>query len=136
MSHKVVRGLLESRLAAWAAARSPVLRIAWQNVAFTPAAGETYLAAYLLPAATNAPTLEGTHRDEVGVFQVSVIAPANAGSGGASGIADEVAALYPHLLRLTGSQPVQVTAHPHVAAPIQDDTTFTVPVSIRYRSLF
>ena len=62
MSHKIVRSLLEARLAAWAKLQKPVLRIAYQNVVFKPADGETYLRAFLIPAHTGSDDLAGEHR--------------------------------------------------------------------------
>lgn len=65
MSHKIIRSLLEARLKAWAAARTPALRIAYQNVAFTPSNNEIYLRAFLIPAAptvTTWPCAPALHR--------------------------------------------------------------------------
>ncbi len=136
MSHKRVRQLLESRLATWAAARSPALLIAWENQPFTPPAG-TYLRAFLLPAQTDSQTLDGVHRLYTGVFQVSVIAPDSTGPGATEGIADEIAALFPNNLRLTIASPafvVQLVSPMSQTQGIQTPDRYTVPVSAQYRA--
>lgn len=135
MSQKTVRSLLESRLSAWAKARTPVLRIAYQGVAFEPQPGETYLAAFLLPAATNSITLDGSDRVYTGIFQISVVAPAGTGTGSAEGIADELDPLFPNGLRLSLGELSLITLSPvDVAAPVMGSTTLTVPASFQYRA--
>lgn len=134
MSNKLCRQAIETRLAAWAAARVPALPIAWENVPFTPPAG-TYLRAFLLPATTDSQDLAGAHRAYHGVYQVSVVTPINAGPGTAEGIANEIAAQFPLNLRLavTGLT-LQVITPVTAAQGAQDTTNFTVPVSFQYRA--
>jgi hypothetical protein len=135
VSTKACRIALESRLATWAAARSTPLRVAYENAAFTPATGETYLACYLLPALTTSEDLEGAHRGYRGVFQVSIVAPLNIGPGAADGIAAELDTLFPVNGSYTsGSVTVQVTTPASVATAITDESNYTVPVSFQYRA--
>lgn len=135
MSNKRIRSLFESRLKAWADARTPALRISYQDVKFTPASGETYLQASLLPATTDSETLGGEHRVYRGIWQVSVIVPSGKGTGAASGIEDELGALFPNNLRLTnGSFDVYVRTPMSTAAPIIDSLNTTLPVSCAYRA--
>lgn len=135
MSQKKCRQAYEGRLATWAAARSPALRIQYENVPFTPVTGETYLKAYLLPATTTSEDLAGDLTTYRGVFQVSVVAPINAGPGVANGIADEIAAqFYTNLtLTLTGFMVQQITPC-SVAPALQDESHYIVPVSFEYRA--
>ncbi|MAB96928.1 MAG: hypothetical protein CMK71_02515 [Pseudomonadaceae bacterium] len=135
MSNKRIRALFESRLATWAAARTPALRIAYQGVKFTPASGETYLQAFLLPATTDSETLEGEHRAYRGVWQVSIVGPSGKGTGAASGIEDELDTLFPNNLRLTNSGfDVYVRSPMSAAAPLEGDVNTTLPVSCAYRA--
>lgn len=135
MSTNAVRSALESRLSTWASARTPSLRIAWQNVEFAPAAGETYLRAFILPATTLSQTLDGLHRAYSGVFQVTIITPLHIGSGAALGIAAELDALFPVNQQMTASGvTTQVITPASVGVMIQDESTFEVPVSFRYRA--
>jgi hypothetical protein len=135
MSHKIIRSLLESRLGAWASARTPVLRIAYQNVSFTPVDDETYLRAFLLPAGTESNDLAGAHRLYTGVFQITIVTPAGNGPSGAESIADELAALYPLNDRLIRNSLTALIMTPVEPGPEQtEDTAFTLPVSFQYRA--
>jgi hypothetical protein len=135
MSHKIVRSLLEARLKAWAAARTPVLRIAYQNVAFTPNNDETYLRAFLIPAGTDSNDLAGAHRLYTGVFQITIVTPVGNGPSGAETIADELAALYPLNDRLVRNGLTALIMTPVEPGPeLTEDTSFALPVSFQYRS--
>ena len=135
MSHKIIRSLLESRLSAWASARTPPLRIAYQNVAFTPNNSETYLRAFLLPAGTDSNDLAGAHRLYTGLFQITIVTPAGNGPAGAETIADELAALYPLNDRLIRNGLTALIMTPVEPGPEQtEDTAFALPVSFQYRA--
>ena len=135
MSNASVRAALESRLATWAAARSPALAVVWENVPANPAQGQTYLRAFLLPADTQSDDLQGVHRARLGVFQVSIVLPIGQGPGAAMGIADELDALFPVNGRYTsGSVTTQIITPASPASGFQDEATFIVPVSIGYRA--
>lgn len=84
MSHARVRNLFQTALAAYAATKG--IRVAFDNVQFTPTTNETYLVSHLMPASTNSRTLSGDHKAFVGVYQVSVVTP----SGKATNTSDEV----------------------------------------------
>jgi hypothetical protein len=135
MSHRTIRQIYEARLAAWAAARTPLLRIAYQGVAFTQAPGETYLAAFTLPAGTTSETLGGDHRAYTGLFQVNVVTPAGSGTGKAEGIVDELAALFPLNGRYTKAGLTVMTLTPAEPGPdIEVDSNLTVSASFEYRA--
>lgn len=135
MSQKKCRQAYEARLGTWAAARGPALRVSYENVPFTPLAGETYLRCFQLPAPTVAADIEGAFRAYTGVFQVSVMAPLNAGAGAAIGIADELAAQFVNNVRITVSGLIVQQITPASIAPaLQTDTTYIIPVSWQYRA--
>lgn len=135
MSNKLVRSAIETRLNAWASARAPALRIAFEGVTFAPLNGETYLQVFLLPATTGSNDLAGAHRVYRGVYQVSVVTPSGIGPGAAEGIADELAALFPLNLRMTvPGLTVQVITPVTAAKGEPDPPTFTLPVSFQYRA--
>ena len=135
MSHRIIRSMLEARLKAWAAARTPVLRIAYQNVPFTPNNGETYMRAFLMPAGTDSNDLAGAHRLYTGVFQVTIVTPTGNGPSGAETIADELAALYPLNDRLVRDGITALIMTPVEPGPeLTEDTAFALPVSFQYRS--
>ncbi|WP_426287546.1 phage tail terminator-like protein [Luteibacter sp. E-22] len=135
MSNKLVRRAIETRLAAWAAARTPALRIAFEDVPFTPANGETYLEVFMLPAATGSDDLAGVHRVYRGVYQINVVTPSGVGPGPAEAIADELTALFPLNLRMAvGGFTAQVVTPATVAKGEPDPPTYTQPVSFQYRA--
>lgn len=134
MSQKLIRAALESRLATWAAAHSPVLQVAWQNAPFTPPTS-TYLRAHLLPADTDSRDLKGDHRQYLGVFQVSICAPAGTGPAAVETIVAELETLFPVNLRLTSGAITVTTTSPVSAGPgMNEPGLYVVPTSFRYRS--
>lgn len=135
MSHNIIAEAFESRLLAWAKARSKPLKVVVENEAYTPATGETYLRAFTLPALTASNTLGGDHHLYVGVFQVNIVAPSGKYRTEASGIVDELAALFPVNLRIPRAGLVAIVLTPVGPSPgIADANTFTVPASFQYRA--
>jgi hypothetical protein len=134
MSKKAIRALLEGRLATWAAAHSPVLPIAFENVTFVKPATGTYLRAFTMPNPTDSRYMEATDRVYMGVFQVSIVAPINTGPGAAESLVAELEALFPLNLDLTSTLKV-TTITPVSAAPaIQEPDAYVIPVSFSYRA--
>lgn len=136
MSEKIIRSIYEARLSTWAAAHSPVLKVAYENVDFTPPSdGSTYLRCFLLPADTDSQDLQGIHEAFQGVFQVNIVAKAGIGLGAAKSVADELRALFPNNLRLTKSGLTVQSISPCSQGPTQQDTnTATIPVWFNYRA--
>jgi len=135
LSTKIIRQLFETRLATWAAARVPALRVNFEDVEFTPNPGETYLRCFVLPARTGSDDLQGIHRLYTGVWQVSIIKPSNSGLGTAYGIVDELETQFPQNLQLTsGSFMVAIRSPMGPGPAIQDSNTTTIPVSCVYRA--
>lgn len=135
MSDKIIRQLLEGRLATWAAARSPVIRIAYQDVVFTPNSNETYLRCFVLPGNTGSEDLQGVHEEFVGVWQVTIVKPAGGGLGAALNIENELRALFPNNLQLTSGSFKLFTRSPMSAAPaLTEDSNTLIAVSCRYRA--
>lgn len=135
MSHNIISAALESRLLAWAKARTKPLKVVAENETYTPATGETYLRAFALPAVTASNTLSGDHHLYVGVFQVNIVAPSGKYRTESSGIVDELAALFPVNLRIPRAGLVAIVLTPVGPGPgIADGSTYTVPASFQYRA--
>lgn len=135
MSNKLIRSLLEKRLKDWAAARTPVIRIAYQDVPFTPNAGETYLQCFVLPAPTDSLDQQGVHRLYAGVWQVSVVKQKGSGLGTALSIEDELAALFPNNLKLSSGGFALFIRSPMGSGPaITDELNTLLPLSCDYRA--
>lgn len=135
MSHAIIASIYEAKLIAWNNARPDKLKIVFENMAYTPAAGETYLRAFTIPGDTASNTLGGDHRLYTGVFQVSIISPAGAGKAKTNPIAAEIIALFPLYVRDVKNGFVVTPMTPVDVGPgITDDSTYTVPLSFSYRS--
>lgn len=134
MSHAIIASIYEAKLIAWNAARSEKLKIVFENTAYAPAAGETYLRAFTIPGDTASNTLGGDHRLYTGVFQVSIVAPAGTGKIKINPIAAELISLFPVYGRDTKGDVTVITMSPVDPGPgITGDSTYTVPVSFSYR---
>ncbi|WP_336341248.1 phage tail terminator-like protein [Pseudomonas atacamensis] len=135
MSHAIIASIYEAKLIAWNNVRSEKLKIVFENMAYTPAAGETYLRVFAIPGDTASNTLGGEHRLYTGVFQVSIICPAGIGKAKANPIAAEIIALFPLYVRDVKNGFVVTPMTPVDVGPgITGDSTYTVPLSFSYRS--
>lgn len=135
MSQRLIRKLFEQRLATWAAARVPALPVAFENAPFDPTGKDTYLKAFMLPARSQALTLDGPNRTYLGLFQVSIVTKTGVGAGAAEGIAAELESQFPVQLRMTsGAFAVQVIEPMSAATAITDGATLILPVSCNYRA--
>lgn len=132
MSHQIIQQLFEKGLQQWAQGQG--LAVAYPNVQFEPA-GAAYLRCFTLPADTASNDLAGDHELLTGVFQVSVVMQAGAGTGIAGRVCDglkEHFPIYSYLQR--DAFKVQVMSKPQRGPLIQGDGEATVPISISYRS--
>ncbi|SFX17694.1 Bacteriophage related protein of unknown function [Pseudomonas sp. NFACC49-2] len=135
MSHAIIASIYEAKLIAWNNARPQKLKIVFENMAYTPAAGETYLRAFTIPGDTASNTLAGDHRLFTGIFQISIIAPAGTGKSKTNPIVDELASVFPPYVRHTKGDFVVIVMSPVDQGPgINGDTSYTVPVSFSYRA--
>ncbi|MGY2285165.1 phage tail terminator-like protein [Pseudomonas gingeri] len=135
MSHAIIASIYEAKLIAWNAGRADKLKIVFENTAYAPADGETYLRAFTIPGDTASNTLSGDHRLFTGVFQVSIIAPAGTGKAKTNPLVADLTGLFPLYARDTKGAITVVTMSPVDPGPgIAGDSTYTVPISFSYRS--
>lgn len=135
MSHAVIASIYEAKLISWNSGRPQPLKIAFENEAYKPRVDETYLRAFTLPAGTASNTLGGDHKVFMGVFQISVIAPAGTGKMVVNPVIAGLEALFPLYARDTkGSLTVVIMTPAEPGPGITGDTTYTVPVSFQYRA--
>ena len=134
MSDALVRAAFETRLAAWAAAQSPAIPVAYENATFTPPTGR-YVRCFLIPATTDCETMNGEHRRRMGVFQVSLCMPIGSGPAAATALAASLDAAFPIALPMTqGSIKVFLLSPMSIAPALQEDNRYVVPVSCTYRA--
>ncbi len=135
MSHAIIASIYEAKLIAWSKTRVEPIKVVFENVQYDPADGETYLRAFLLPGDTASSTLAGDHRAFIGVYQVSIVAPAGTGKTKTNPLVVELAGLFRLYARDTKSGVTVVTMSPVEQGPgITDAATYMVPISFEYRA--
>ena len=134
MSHARVRNLFQTALKAYADNKG--LRVAFDNVQFTPTTNETYLVSHLMPASTNSGTLSGDHKAFVGVSQITIVSP----SGRATSQSDEISlelqqefTVYKRYIDSTGFT-VQVMSPLHTPEGKVQNGGWIVPCYFDYRA--
>lgn len=134
MSDSLVRAAFETRIAAWAAAQTPKLPVAYQNVTFDPPVG-AYVRCWVLPNQTQCLTVDGSHRERRGIFQVDLCMPMNAGSAGVQSLLASLDAAFPLSAPLQhGGILIYLLTPMSGATGRPDGTHYVVPVSCNYDS--
>ena len=135
MSQSRIRKILETRLAAWAAARVPPLPVLWENVRVAVEPAGEHLRVYVMPASTLSPYLAGEGRTFIGIFQASIFTPAGTGPKRGEEIAAALDALFPCDDSFTdvGGLSVQVMTPVSASPAMQDDDFSMVAASFRYQ---
>lgn len=132
----VIRAAFEKTLADWAAAQTPAIPVAYENVAFKPPATGPYLRCFLLPADTVDNTLSGQLSEYRGLFQVNVVCPAGMGPVGAEVLTAAIASLFPAKSRLNYAGKTVTIATPMRERPaLQDVAAYTIPMDCRYAAV-
>lgn len=135
MSDQHIMSALQSRLALFASTKG--LSLAFEGVPFTPDATKTHLADFLLPAATDNPSMGRGHRRYEGTYQVDVNAPSNSNVVALRGLANDLAAHFPRGLALThaaSGTKVLIIRTPSISPLIPDGGRMKRAVSIRYQT--
>lgn len=129
MSQSKIRAALEAALASLA----PAIDTAWQNMPYKPVVDRPYQAAYLLPAEPNNYSMGDGSRQELGIFQVSLLYPPGQGTAAAGARAEMIATLFKRGASFTkGDVTVQIDRTPEIADGREDGDRWMVPVKIRY----
>lgn len=135
MSISLIKAALEKRLLLL-----PPLALAmddwWapENKTFTPKTGTPYqrIRHLINTPVDHAITLDVT--EDRGIFQVSLLYPANLGRAPADERADLVAAQFkPPLILINGAAKIEINKTPHIAGGFPDGDRWHVPVSISWQ---
>ncbi|MGA0608830.1 phage tail terminator-like protein [Caldimonas sp. KR1-144] len=114
---------------------TPALPTAWQNMDFTPPASGGYQRVALLPAQPENPSIGASLHREVGILQVTLIYPQNAGPSAAEARAEAIRAQFRRGSSwIKDGVTVIVDGTPAIAAGRNEDGRFVVPVSIPYHA--
>jgi hypothetical protein len=134
MSNTLIRAAFETRLATWAAAQTPAIPIAYENVTFV-APATRYLRSFLLPADSASLTLDRLHREYLGVYQVSIVMPLNTGAGAGQALVSALEALFPPATPLVqGGLSILILNPMSAGSAIQEPDRYVIPVSCSYRA--
>lgn len=109
--------------------------VAWENIAYTPVTGTTYLRPYLLPAEPFQAEIGSNGQNRhTGIYQINIFAPAGCGTATVNTLRD---ALINHFKRgtvLTYSG-ISVTCEKAFAGPMPTETDWVrIPITVRYRA--
>jgi len=131
-----LESLFESKLAAFAAAQTPPLAVAFENKDFVPPQSAPYLRAALLLAPPRAAALGSDAQIyQRGVFQVDVLGLPNTGRAPRV-IADKVAKEFKIGTKIVGAGAnagTEITCDSaQIANAMRDDARFKLPVSISF----
>ena len=122
---------IEGRVAAFAAAQTPPLAVAWENVPFTRPTNVPWLECFLVSAGTVTASLDATRNRERGTIAVNVWVPAGQGVGKADAIAALIVKTFTVLPKINN---VSIEAPVNVGRfVISSDGWGCVPTSCPYR---
>lgn len=134
MTQKIIRTALEGRLNTWAAAQTPAVPVAFENIAYTPTNGARYIRVRMVPAETANPTMATDHRRLIGLMQVDIVVPIGNGMGAAETLAEAIVAQFPRGLSLIQSgKKIHIDQSPSIGPALVENGWSFVPVSVRYR---
>jgi hypothetical protein len=132
MTQALIRKTFTEAIVAYAAAQSPALPVARENMAFTKPTTGNFLEVFLLPADTRSPNVAADTRRFLGSFQVNIWTRENAGTEASETIAEAISQLFPMVPNVYS--PVIIEAPVSIKRPISDVSGWRItPLLISYR---
>lgn len=133
MSKHLVEPLLVGRLKAFAAARTPVLPVAWTNTPFIPPCGGVYLRETLMLGTPRAAAVGADAKNyQPGIYQIDIMGETGKGVKPTTDISKALEALFPRGLQLSAPDIVLTVKGVSVLPGSTSDSRFKVPVSINF----
>lgn len=105
------------------------LPIAMPNIKFDPPADGVWLECFVIPGETESMSLDGAMTSDVGIMQISVHYPSDAGMSAARNVADALIAFFPHNMAITVSGEKIWLDEPTTAARAINNQ---IPVTVNY----
>lgn len=108
--------------------------VAWENVAFTPVAGVTYIQPFLLPGEPFQAEIgtAGANRHS-GVYQISIFAPTGGGMAAVNTLAGSLCDHFKRGTSLTYSGVTVTIQKAYASAAIQETDRVHVPITVFFR---
>lgn len=134
MSHAKVRNIFQTAVRNYATTKG--LRVAYDNVQFTPKVDEIYLAVHLLPSSTKALTLDADIEGFNGIFQITIVGVAGKATNPTDVIAQELKEEFTAFKRYTDSSgfTVMVMSPLHTPEGKVRNGSWVVPCYFDYRA--
>lgn len=134
MSASDIREAFETRIAAFAAAQTPVLPVAWENTTYTPSPNTAFLQCAMLPAPTANPWMGVTSERLLGIYQINCYGVQDTGPAATEAVADALIALFPRGGITQNGKTINIDVTPSRVKGLNDQNGFFfIPVRIRYR---
>jgi len=131
MSDINIRKAFEKRLALM----TPALATQFENVNYSPIVNTPYQQLNLLPAQPDNASLGDGYYREIGLFQVMLRYPQNAGAGAAEARAEAIKLHFKRGTHMTeAGQTVLVLRTPTKSPAFMDGDRYCIPISIYYQS--
>lgn len=134
MSNAIIRAYMEGKIATWAAAQSPAIPVAYEDVPFTPPATGHYLEVFLMPAATLTATIKGTRGRMIGLFQINLYTRAGQGSGPSETLAQSIIAAFPCVPKVGDVSIENIPYATQIEQEISGFKITSITVNYRYES--
>ena len=129
MTQRALRKEIEDKAAAWAASKSPVIKIAYENVTFVKP-DSTFIELYIIPATTVNPTVAAKRATHYGMIQFNIYCKSGEGTKKSEDLAQELIDLFPVVPKV-GTVSIEQTGS--IMNPLYDSQWRVLPVRIRYR---
>jgi hypothetical protein len=123
-----IRVALENHLATMS---PPLPAIAWPNVPFTPATGQSYLRAQFIPTARR-PTVVGPTPEQriQGLFAINIYTPEYQGASAGMVLADRIITRFNGSSSIVASSVTVRLEYSEATLPLHDPPFFVIPVQI------
>ncbi|PIJ49196.1 MULTISPECIES: phage tail terminator-like protein [unclassified Erwinia] len=111
------------------------IQVAYDNISFEPPNDEIWLQSHVLPSMPYSIDLARKCKVYPGVYQVSVIVPAQRGKSSGLSVAQHICDLFPDGQAIPADgMALYFNGEPTIYPGIQNDTSYTIPVSMTYRA--
>jgi hypothetical protein len=129
MTQRTIRLEVEAKVKAWAAAQSPAIPIAYENVAFTKP-DTTFIELYIIPATTVNQTVSAARKTLTGLIQFNIYTKEGVGTKKSEEIAQALIDLFP-VVPKAGTVSIEQTGS--IMNTLYQAQWLVTPVRFRYR---
>ena len=129
MTQRTIRLEVEAKVKAWAAAQSPTIPIAYENVSFTKP-DSTFIELYIIPATTVNQTVNAVRKTLTGLIQFNIYTKEGVGTKKSEELAQALIDLFP-VVPKTGTVSIEQTGS--IMNTLYEAQWLVTPVRFRYR---